>query len=83
MRMRTHVEPLARRQLRWPHLVEEHERPDHPAFDRRQGAAHRKSGDILGFGVDDQKGFHGQDVGSCHRLDKVDSYPQVIPLISR
>jgi hypothetical protein len=36
VRMRPNIQPLLRRQAYWPHLVQEYERPDHPALNCRQ-----------------------------------------------
>jgi hypothetical protein len=46
MRMRPHVHPLARREHGRPHVIEEHERPDHSPPRARQDAAHGKAADV-------------------------------------
>lgn len=47
VRMRPHVDPLARRQMRRPHLVEEQERADHGALTVRQSAMHLEAAQIM------------------------------------
>src|SRR5688572_7545290 len=66
--VRANIQPLPRPKVDWPHLIQEYERPDHPALDRRQGPANGKSGDILSLGVDDEDGFHdGSEKGRRRR----------------
>ena len=54
MRVRPHVDAGAGQELRRPHLVEEHERPDHPPLRRRQRPAHLEPADVAGARDDDR-----------------------------
>ena len=56
MRVRPDIQPPARRQHGRAEMIEKHERPDHAALARRQGAPHLEIADILRPRHDD--GFH-------------------------
>ena len=70
VRMRPHVEPLARREARRPHVVEEDERPDHLLRDRRQHAPDGEAADVARVGAEEvlDRGGHGLDCASAARL---------------
>ncbi len=58
MRMRPHVHPRAQIELRRAELVDEHERPDHPALHARHRAAHGEGAEIVADGGDGFENAH-------------------------